>query len=124
MGHDCCIIIGINVIIPIILFYAVVNLMVDNGTHTIDNLLNDSRISPMGNGSSANDSTVTGGQKWWAAVLIGFIFALISSPAFYNITSNLVSPIGIKLTDGPGPTLTGLILHTIIFTIVIRIILW
>jgi hypothetical protein len=89
----------------------------------IDSLLNNSRITPTGNGNLSGKpfcTQPTGGQKWWAAVILGFIFALISSPTAYNITSS----VGIKTTEGKGPTLSGLLVHTIIFIIVMRIILW
>ena len=92
-------------------------------------LLNSSRITPVGNGNVNSNITdtnqPTSGQKWWAAVILGFIFALLSSPVAYQITSNLISPIdGLKLIYGPGPTLLGLTLHTILFILAVRIILW
>jgi hypothetical protein len=99
-----------------------------------ESILNDSRITPTGNGSPNSkpycsricDATQpTSGQKWWAAVLLGFLFALISSPAAYYITSKVSTSLGgAPLIDGTGPTFIGLLIHTIIFIIIIRIILW
>lgn len=105
-----------------------------------DTLLNDSRITPTGNGNPMGKpycTQPTSGQKWWAAVLLGFLFALISSPAAYNITSQVTSStIGISLMDGPGPNnlsgsqafylpnFVGLLIHTLIFIVIVRIILW
>lgn len=100
-----------------------------------ENLLNDSRFSPSGNGSrpDGGDTTntvivntqPTSAQKWWAAILFGFIFALISSPLSYYGTNFFFTRLGgAKTTIGPGPTLLGLLIHTIVFTLVVRLILW
>lgn len=104
-----------------------------------DSLLNDSRITPTGNGNPNNKpycTQPTSGQKWWAAVLLGFVFALISSPAAYYVTSKVTTSLGgITLMDGTGPidpmgvpgfkpNFVGLLIHTLIFIIIIRIILW
>ena len=99
-----------------------------------DILLNDSRITPTGNGNSMSKpycTQPTSGQKWWAAVLLGFLFALISSPAAYHITSTLTkNTVGFSLTDNKNfhpvnrQNLPGLLIHTIIFIIIMRIILW
>lgn len=92
-----------------------------------ESILNDSRITPTGNGSFDSKSYYsqpTSGQKLWASVLLGFLFALISSPTAYNITSKATNNIGFSLMDGLGPNLIGLFIHTIIFIIIVRIILW
>lgn len=116
-----------------------------------DSLLNDSRITPTGNGNPMGNpycTQPTSGQKWWAAVLLGFLFALISSPPAYNITSQVTSStIGISLIDGSvpnnltdsqtfnlpmtsqedtgcKPNFVGLLIHTLIFIVIVRIILW
>lgn len=90
-----------------------------------DALLNDSRITPSGNGNPNSRiyyTQPTSGQKWWAAVLLGFLFALISSPAAYNITSKVI--LDDKIFAQQKVNLTGLFIHTIIFIIIVRIILW
>ena len=111
---------------------------IDNSSELIESLLIESRITPIGNGSNENNeddvtlandtvtgSQVTSGQKWWAAVLLGFIFFLISSPVAYNITSQVtLNTIGVPLMYGTGPTLAGLLIHTVIFVLIVRVILW
>jgi len=93
-----------------------------------ESILNDSRITPTGNGNPTSKpfcTQPTSGQKWWAAVILGFIFAIISSPASYYISSKATSTISnIKTIDGNGPTFLGLVIHTIIFILIVRIILW
>jgi len=91
-------------------------------------LLNDSRITPTGNGDVNGSTpcvTPSSGQKWWASILLGFIFAIISSPAAYFITSTVTTTLdGLPLMYGPGPSLVGLLIHSIIFALIIRLILW
>lgn len=93
-----------------------------------ESILNDSRISPVSNGNPNSRpfcNQPTSGQKWWASVLLGFIFALISSPAAYYVTSKITTSLGgIALADGPGPNFAGLLVHTLIFIVIVRIILW
>lgn len=87
-----------------------------------ESILNDSRLTPVGNGDPFNRNYTTqptSGQKWWASVLLGFVFALISSPPAYYLTSSITNTKVI-----PEINVRGLLLHTIIFIIVIRIILW
>jgi hypothetical protein len=120
------------------------DLIFNNGQDSIvpplsiqDSLLNDSRITPVGNGNPESKpycTQPTGGQKWWAAVLLGFIFALISSPAAYSVTNKIAtSTIGVSLietttTQGVPvfylPNFIGLLIHTLIFIVIVRIILW
>lgn len=93
-----------------------------------EELLNDSRITPTGNGSPVNKQTSTqptSGQKWWAAVILGFVFALVSSPTAYHVSSQVsVAAGGSALIEGNGPYLSGLLVQTIIFIIIVRLILW
>lgn len=93
-----------------------------------DLLLNDSRITPTGNGNvdaAANTTQPTSGQKWWAAVLLAFVAAIIYSPAAYAITSLVTTSLGgIPLAYGPGANLAGLVVHTLILIIIFRLILW
>ena len=98
----------------------------DDLTET-DKLLNDSRTSQSGNGSpeSLMDDPPTSGSKWLAALLLGVIFFILSSGVFYNMTSMAIVQLGGKRTMyGSGPTLGGLLLHTILFIIIVRVILW
>lgn len=116
-----------------------------------ESILNSSRITPSGNGNPSNSkiqpditkdpgdftslsnlhsnmslcTQPTSGQKWWAAVVLGFVFALVSSPVAYYITSSVTTSLGgISLIEGPGPNVPGLLLHTIIFILIVRLILW
>lgn len=92
-----------------------------------DALLNDSRITPTGNGNSENRpycTQPTNGQKWWAAVILGLLFALVSSSVAYSITSSISKPLGFNLVENLRPNFNGLLIHTLIFIVIVRIILW
>jgi hypothetical protein len=67
----------------------------------------------------------TNSEKWWAAITLGVLFALFSSGILYSITNSIISSPGINTWSGDcgGPTVFGLLLHTIIFTIVVRILM-
>jgi hypothetical protein len=70
---------------------------------------------------------LTNGQKWVSALIAALLFALISSTMVYQLTNQLmVSIFGPSAaTLGPkGPTLFGLILHSVVFLLVVRLILF
>lgn len=82
-----------------------------------EDLMADSRFSQTSTGGSSNPPLrPTNGQKWWASVLLGLLFFIISSPSAYDITG-----LGCGKVETP---LLGLIIHTIIFILIVRIILW
>ena len=93
-----------------------------------ETLLNNSRITPSGNGNDKNRPICikpTSGHKWWAAIVMGMVFAILNSPAAYYITSYVSTSFGgMELIKGRGVTISGLLLHTFIFVIIVRIILW
>ena len=89
----------------------------------IDDLLNRSLLSP--SGIDEDSLTPTSGQKWWAAIILGFVFALVSSPLAYSMTNSVVCYFGgFPMGRKGGPTVPGLFLHTVIFILIARVILW
>lgn len=62
-------------------------------------------------------------QKWIAAIVAGLLFLLLSSPIAYQFTNALFGAIGLNTTDGGRPTWGGLIIHSIIFVLLIRLIM-
>lgn len=91
-------------------------------------LLDHSRIAPNGNGNPSHQMAAiapTDNQKLWAAVVLGFVFALMSSPLAYNLTDRALVSVGFaSLVRGKGPELRGLLFRTILFVLVVRILLW
>lgn len=67
----------------------------------------------------------TSAQKWWTALLLGMLFGIISSSFLYGITNYCSKKtIGFKTYDScGGATLIGLLIHTVIFILIIRLIL-
>lgn len=64
-------------------------------------------------------------EKWWASIVLGLLFALLSSGFVYNMTNFVCSSPGMALWDGKcgGPTFFGLLFHTLLFILIVRIIL-
>lgn len=108
----------------------------------IDEILQDSLLSQVHNGGnkwskrkkmgkydkkSLNNAklfTITSGQKWWMAVIVGFIFFIIASPSFFKLTQKLTNFFLPIIYCQGQITLFGLFVHTLIFIIIIRIILY
>jgi hypothetical protein len=70
---------------------------------------------------------LTNGQKWVSALIAALLFALISSTVVYQLTNQLfVSLFGPSAaTLGPnGPTMFGLVLHSVVFLLVVRLLLF
>ena len=97
-----------------------------------ESLLTDSRLSPFGSGNLEDKpicTAPTSGQKWWAAIVLGLVFAIVSSPPAYAVTSAITTAVGgmslYTFTDTyPGQTILALIIHTIIFILIVRLLLW
>jgi hypothetical protein len=63
-------------------------------------------------------------EKWAAAIVVGILFAVISNPFAYYVTSTITTTLGgMPLTVGQGPNPVGLIIHTIVFILIVRLIL-
>lgn len=88
-----------------------------------DEILKDSRLTPSNNGSIEEENTVTPteGQKWWYALIVTMLFFIISSPIAYNITTFLSKLLGGMSTH---ENVVGLSLHSLIFLVIFRFLLW
>ena len=85
-----------------------------------DQLFYGSRLSP---GPFGGDGP-TPAQKWIAASVLGLLFGIVSSPVAYSLTDAVTSRAGVRTSKGGGPTLPGLILHSVVFALIVRILLW
>lgn len=63
----------------------------------------------------------TSKDKWIVAIVSGLIFLLLSSPFLYEITDKIFSMF--KISNNGCPTVMGLILHTIFFMLIIRLLM-
>ena len=61
-------------------------------------------------------------DKWIAAVIVALIALLLYSPFMMNLSQALFSNIGLEIAgaDGHCPTLTGLVIHTLVFMFAVR----
>lgn len=95
-----------------------------------EKLLNDSRITPVGNGDidrPINDAKPTNTHKWWAAILLGIIFFMLAIPYSYYLTNYISVMTGTNAlaTEHAGsPTVLGVLVHMVLFIVIVRIILW
>jgi hypothetical protein len=63
-------------------------------------------------------------EKWQISLLSGLVFLLISAPALYKLTDMVGRAAGLPLASETGcPTLAGLLLHTIVFVLVTRLLM-
>lgn len=62
-------------------------------------------------------------DKWIIAIILGFVFLIISSYQAYNVTNNFGSYIGIKTMKNGTPNKIGYLVHLLIFILFIRILL-
>jgi hypothetical protein len=91
-------------------------------------LMLDSHLSkvddPIEVGPETTVQAPTSAQKWWTSVLLGMLFAIVSSSFCYGITNWATNKCGgISTSKSGGPTLVGLLIHTVIFILLVRIVL-
>lgn len=93
-----------------------------------DRMLNYSRIAPGGPGNVSGQEYLgppSSSQKWWAALILGLLFFVISSPLAYYLSSTVTTTLGgLPTTIDYGPTLIGLIIHTLLFILLVRLLMW
>lgn len=69
-------------------------------------------------------SGVTSLDKWIIAVLIGLLFLALANPFTFRLTNMIFGRLGFPTITNKGTyTLFGVILHTIIFIIIVRLIM-
>lgn len=73
---------------------------------------------------SAEVKTPTSGEKWWFALVLGCVFAVVASAPAFRLTSiPLESVDAMPTLLGPGPTAPGLVIHGLIFALLVRLLL-
>lgn len=69
------------------------------------------------------DRIHTSKEKWIIAILLGFVFLIISSYYAYNASNTLGSYIGVKTLSNGSPTKSGYLIHLLAFIVIIRLLL-
>jgi len=63
-------------------------------------------------------------KKWLTALVFGLFFFVLSSGLAYHVSSSFTQALGgIPLARG-GPNLAGLLVHSLIFVLLVRLYLW
>jgi len=61
-------------------------------------------------------------KKWLVSFYSGLLFAIIASPCLFKLVNLLTSSIGLSISDKKGcPNIYGLIIHTIVFILLVRL---
>ena len=59
-------------------------------------------------------------QKWQISIFSAFIFLLVVNPYTYNLTNSLLSGFIGPIAKNGCPTTVGLLLHTVVYTLLVR----
>lgn len=62
-------------------------------------------------------------DKWMVAVTGGLLFLIVSSPCTYKLVDGVTRSVGVGTSINGCPNITGLLLQSFIFTLVIRVLL-
>jgi hypothetical protein len=63
-------------------------------------------------------------QKWYYTLLTTLVFVAVSNPYTYLLVNSLLGGILGSISDKKGcPTTTGFIVHTIVFTLILRLLM-
>ena len=63
-------------------------------------------------------------DKWIVSIIAGLLFLLIASPFLFSMVNNLTSSFGMTISSKEGcPNLGGLLLHSIIFMLVVKLLM-
>lgn len=66
----------------------------------------------------------TSKDKWVISLIGGLLFLIIASPFLYEAVNALTSSFGLVIADRDGcPNLAGIVLHTCIFIVVVRLLM-
>lgn len=60
-------------------------------------------------------------EKWMASLIAGVMFLVVASPYLYKLVNQMTSSLGLVIADRSGcPNVYGLVLHSIVFTLLVR----
>jgi len=69
------------------------------------------------------NKSITESKKWMISLLSAFVFMVIASPQMYQLTGALFSKLNLVIEKNGCPNLTGLLLHTVVFAVIIRLLM-
>lgn len=62
-------------------------------------------------------------DKWIVCLMSAILFVVISSPFMYRLTGSLTNAMGFVTSNDGCPTIEGLILHTVVFALLVRLLM-
>ena len=65
----------------------------------------------------------TATEKWIIAIILGFVFLIISSHYIYNASNSVGTFIGVKTMTNNSPNKIGYLLHLLAFILIVRLLL-
>ena len=71
---------------------------------------------------SLSDMTPT--AKWTSALVLAILFLILSLPYTYGMMGKLTNMMGVNITNGSCPNMYGIVLQSVVFLCVVRILLW
>lgn len=66
---------------------------------------------------------VTNFDKWVISCIIGIVFFILIIPFTFKLTNSLTSFVRVNTINNGLPTLSGIILHTIVFVVIVRLLM-
>ena len=80
-----------------------------------------SKCKKCSSGSCSCNKSSKNADKWRYTLYTTFVFLLVVNPFTYQLTNQLFSKIFGKIASSNGcPTMGGILLHAIVFTLVLR----
>jgi hypothetical protein len=63
-------------------------------------------------------------EKWLIAIMLGVLFLILISPIAFRFSNSIFSRVRFSLTSSEGvPNIRGIVVHTLVFIILIRILM-
>lgn len=93
-----------------------------------EELLKNSRLTPVSNGDPdcpCIDAAPTSAHKWWASIMLGIIFLLLSNPLTVGTFDKFAHmKWNYKQKKIDKSTFVSCLIRTLLFIIIVRVILW
>ena len=63
---------------------------------------------------------ITDTQKWYISIFSGILFLILTLPMTFRLTNSLFSGLGMPTIIGNTPTMTGIIIHAVVYILITR----
>lgn len=66
----------------------------------------------------------TNKDKWLISIISGLLFLLVASPFLFTLVNDLTKRVGLAIATPAGcPNTYGLVLHSIVFALIVRLLM-